>query len=211
MRAGEVPGRECWPSVEGSPLLSPIDVAVIGVAALLLFGPDQLPKVARKVGSVVRDLQNTSQTFIREMERAGEIDNPFSPSAWTGQDHPAADSASRDDGFRDPVVHERVEPRSAPAPFAREPAAYEPLAQEPALKKQAKRPAKKSAAGAPSAGGPVAGKPAGGGPDLRKTAPAESLFDLPAPAPAAKKPVAKRPVATKPAAKKPVAKKPVAK
>jgi len=39
-------------------------------AALLLFGPEQLPKVARKAGSVMRDIQNTSQSFIREMERA---------------------------------------------------------------------------------------------------------------------------------------------
>jgi Sec-independent protein translocase protein TatA len=206
-------------------LLSPIDVAVIGVAALLLFGPDQLPKVARKVGSVVRDLQNTSQTFIREMERAGEIDNPFSPSAWTGQDSPAAESASRDDGFRDPVVHERVEPRSAPEPFAHDRAAHaaayepatrldaaEPFANEPAVKKQPRKSAKKPTAGAPPVAGPVAGEPAASGPVLRKTAPAESLFDdLPAQAPVAKKPVANEPGARKPAARKPAAKKPAAK
>jgi Sec-independent protein translocase protein TatA len=45
---------------------------VIGAAALIFFGPDQLPKVARRAGSVVRDLQNTSQSFIREMERAAD-------------------------------------------------------------------------------------------------------------------------------------------
>jgi len=45
---------------------------VIGAAALLFFGPDQLPKVARKVGTVVRDVQMTSQSFIREMERAAD-------------------------------------------------------------------------------------------------------------------------------------------
>ena len=53
-------------------MLSPIDMIVIGAAALMLFGPDQLPKVARKVGSVVHELQMTSQTFIREMERAAD-------------------------------------------------------------------------------------------------------------------------------------------
>jgi Sec-independent protein translocase protein TatA len=53
-------------------LLSPVDMIVIGAAALMLFGPDQLPRVARKVGSVVHDLQMTSQTFIREMERAAD-------------------------------------------------------------------------------------------------------------------------------------------
>lgn len=53
-------------------MLSPLDMLVIGGAALLFFGPDQLPGVARKVGSVVRELQLTSQSFIREMERAAD-------------------------------------------------------------------------------------------------------------------------------------------
>ena len=53
-------------------MLSIPDMAMLGAAALLLFGPEQLPKVARKAGSVMRDIQNTSQSFIREMERAAD-------------------------------------------------------------------------------------------------------------------------------------------
>ncbi len=53
-------------------MLSPLDMLVIGGAALIFFGPDQLPSVARKVGGVVRELQMTSQSFIREMERAAD-------------------------------------------------------------------------------------------------------------------------------------------
>jgi len=53
-------------------LLSPPDILILGVAALLFFGPDQLPKVARRVGHVVRDVQVTSQAFLREMERAAD-------------------------------------------------------------------------------------------------------------------------------------------
>ncbi len=95
-------------------MLSPVDVAVIGVAALLLFGPDQLPKVARKVGAVMRDVQNTSQTFIREMEKAAEIEHPFSPSAWEDSiRHEAPESAA--------ALHEPVEPRGAVEPFAHDP------------------------------------------------------------------------------------------
>jgi Sec-independent protein translocase protein TatA len=48
-------------------------MAILGGAALLLFGPEQLPKIARRVGGVVRDVQNTSQSFIREMERAADL------------------------------------------------------------------------------------------------------------------------------------------
>jgi len=53
-------------------LLSPVDMLIIGAVALIAFGPDQLPKVARKAGQVVRDVQSTSQSFIREMERAAD-------------------------------------------------------------------------------------------------------------------------------------------
>ncbi len=53
-------------------MLSPADMLILGAAALLFFGPDQLPKVARQAGRVVRDVQATSQSFIREMERAAD-------------------------------------------------------------------------------------------------------------------------------------------
>ena len=48
-------------------MLSVPDMAIIGTIALLLFGPDQLPRVAKRVGHVVRDVQNTSQQFLREV------------------------------------------------------------------------------------------------------------------------------------------------
>ncbi|GAC1305874.1 MAG: hypothetical protein NVSMB19_17630 [Vulcanimicrobiaceae bacterium] len=53
-------------------MLSPADMVIIGAAALIFFGPDQLPKVARRAGQAIRDVQNTSQSFIREMERAAD-------------------------------------------------------------------------------------------------------------------------------------------
>ena len=56
-------------------MLSIPDMALLGAAALMFFGPEQLPKVARKVGLLVRDVQNTSQSFIREMERARDDHN----------------------------------------------------------------------------------------------------------------------------------------
>jgi sec-independent protein translocase protein TatA len=57
-------------------MISVPDMAIIGALALMLFGPEQLPKVARKVGHVMRDVQNTSQSFIREMERAADEFDP---------------------------------------------------------------------------------------------------------------------------------------
>lgn len=52
------------------------DVLVVSILALLLFGPDRLPKVMRQAGRFMRDVQHTSQSFIAEMERAAEPDPP---------------------------------------------------------------------------------------------------------------------------------------
>ena len=66
-------------------MLSITEMALLGVGALLLFGPEQLPVVMKKAGRVMRDVQNTSQSFIREMERAADevqapiYEPPFHP------------------------------------------------------------------------------------------------------------------------------------
>ena len=52
------------------------DVLVVSILALLLFGPDRLPKVMRQAGRFMRDVQNTSQSFIAEMERAADASEP---------------------------------------------------------------------------------------------------------------------------------------
>jgi sec-independent protein translocase protein TatA len=101
-------------------MLSIPDMAMLGAAALMFFGPEQLPKVARKVGLLVRDVQNTSQSFIREMERAGD-------------DHNYGPDISRAHLLEDPVA-----PAVTPAPdeppvhdaYAAEPYAAEPYAGE---------------------------------------------------------------------------------
>jgi len=65
-------------------MLSIPDMAVLGAAALLFFGPEQLPRVARKAGNVMREIQNTSASFIRELERAADVEDakdvkPYEP------------------------------------------------------------------------------------------------------------------------------------
>lgn len=55
------------------------DIMVVSVLALLLFGPDQLPKVMRQAGRVMREVQNSSQSFIAEMERAADASEAPTP------------------------------------------------------------------------------------------------------------------------------------
>jgi len=101
-------------------MLSIPDMALLGAAALMFFGPEQLPKVARKAGMLIRDVQNTSQSFIREMERAGE-------------DHNYGPDISRAHLLEDPVAAP-VTPSAYEPPvhdaYASEPYAAEPYAGE---------------------------------------------------------------------------------
>jgi TatA/E family protein of Tat protein translocase len=55
------------------------DIAVVSVLALLLFGPDRLPSLMRQAGRVMRDIQNTSASFVSEMERAADVNERPSP------------------------------------------------------------------------------------------------------------------------------------
>jgi TatA/E family protein of Tat protein translocase len=57
------------------------DIMVVSVLALLLFGPDQLPKMMRQAGRVMREIQNTSHSFIAEMERAADMNDAAAPPA----------------------------------------------------------------------------------------------------------------------------------
>lgn len=67
-------------SSQSAAVLSIPDMAILGVLALLVFGEKKLPGVMRQAGRVMRDVQNTSQSFLREMERAADVEEPVTPS-----------------------------------------------------------------------------------------------------------------------------------
>jgi Sec-independent protein translocase protein TatA len=117
-------------------------MALLGAAALLLFGPEQLPKVLRKVGQFTREVQNTSQSFIREMERAadhepvkstdGNLAQPYDPLPYDAYpDETHLDAGTSYDTARPsvehpdppepeperPVAEKLAEPRAAPEPW----------------------------------------------------------------------------------------------
>ena len=81
-------------------MLSIPDMAILGAAALMLFGPDQLPKVAKKFGVFMRDVQNTSQDFLREMERAAD-EHPYDPGSEGATAHFDFGSPSLNGGGHD--------------------------------------------------------------------------------------------------------------
>jgi Sec-independent protein translocase protein TatA len=54
-------------------------MAILGILALLVFGEQKLPGIMRQAGRIMREVQNTSQSFVREMERAADMNEPVRP------------------------------------------------------------------------------------------------------------------------------------
>ena len=63
-------------------MLSPSDTILIFVVALLLFGPEHLPKIARQVGDAMRHVQSTTNAFMAEMDRAAAAADVKARPAW---------------------------------------------------------------------------------------------------------------------------------
>lgn len=100
-----VPGRRAkWWVVLSLP-----DMAILGVLALLVFGEQKLPGIMRQAGRVMREVQNTSQSFIREMERAADVNEPPPPPPPADVEPPEPES--------EPVSEPEPEPEpQAPPP-----------------------------------------------------------------------------------------------
>lgn len=69
-------------------MLSPSDTILIFVVALLLFGPEHLPKIARQLGDAMRHVQNTTNSFMAEMDRAAAAADLKAHPPW---EPPASD------------------------------------------------------------------------------------------------------------------------
>ena len=109
-------------------MLSPSDTILIFVVALLLFGPDHLPKIARQLGDAMRHVQNTTSTFMSEMDRAAATAELKAQPVWdpppaTGLEaEPAGDSAatetaqarSIDEAFANELPGTTLHPEDAP-------------------------------------------------------------------------------------------------
>ena len=115
-------------------MLSIPDMAILGAAALLLFGPEQLPRVARKAGTVMREIQNTSQSFIREMERAADLQDaaakPEPPPYEAAAYDPIPYNVAEEPGETEAVGNGDTA-LEAPAHASIGVAAYEPPAPDP--------------------------------------------------------------------------------
>jgi sec-independent protein translocase protein TatA len=97
------------------------EFVLIAVAALVLFGPDKLPDIGRKLGQAVRQFRSGAAALIEEVTRDPEQRRtPPSPSAPVRTAEPSAAAAPSDS--RASAAASDV-PASAGAPAAGSPAA----------------------------------------------------------------------------------------
>jgi len=94
-------------------MLSPADTVLIFVVALLLFGPEQVPKIARQLGDAMRHMQNSTSAFMAEMDRAAAATELKSQPTWeppaASWDLPAGDGTTATQPDDAPVAEVRAE------------------------------------------------------------------------------------------------------
>jgi sec-independent protein translocase protein TatB len=74
--------------------LGPEKIILILVVALIVFGPQRLPEIARQVGSAIRELRRMQDTVRGELEQVLHPD--FSPHDAMGHDATGHDAMGQD-------------------------------------------------------------------------------------------------------------------
>lgn len=65
----------------------PLEIVVILVVALLVFGPNKLPEIGRQVGKAVKEFRRFQSSFQEEVRDFVDPDKPV-PSRWAGAAEP---------------------------------------------------------------------------------------------------------------------------
>ena len=99
------------------PSLGPAEILVILVVALMVFGPNRLPELARQVGKAVREFRSLQEDLRRQLrETVGDL---------------GIDALSGDTVPRVPPREDATDPQGVvQAPLAEEPPGEQPSAQE---------------------------------------------------------------------------------
>ena len=107
------------------PSLGPAEILVVLVIALLVFGPNKMPEIARQVGKGFREFRRVQQHLKSELrDVVSEFDSPSSTATVDQQavpmlppnDAPSTDVASTDVTPAPPAATESTPGVTAPLP-----------------------------------------------------------------------------------------------
>lgn len=95
--------------------IGPLELIVILIVALAIFGPDRLPEIGAKLGKGMRQMRRATREFSQEIEKAREaidpdqeLSQPFQEIGGTVKSAAALAQAARNPGqaIRDSVMRE---------------------------------------------------------------------------------------------------------
>lgn len=94
--------------------IGPLEIVLIGVIALIVFGPERLPEIMRQVGHAIRQFQQISGSLTDEFQKTLNTDilDPARPAAPETPPVPAAVATQV------PTPPTTVASSEAPAPVA---------------------------------------------------------------------------------------------
>jgi len=56
--------------------IGPLEILLIAALALIVFGPDRLPEIARQIGKTMGDIRRTTNELTGELQHALDLDGP---------------------------------------------------------------------------------------------------------------------------------------
>ena len=99
------------------PSLGPAEILVVLVVALLVFGPDKMPEIARQVGKGFREFRRVQQHLKSELrDVVSEFDAPSSTPAVQQQAVPML--PPKEDAPPEPSANETTSTLPSPEPDA---------------------------------------------------------------------------------------------
>jgi TatA/E family protein of Tat protein translocase len=58
------------------PSVGPLEILVVFVVALIVFGPQKLPELGRQLGKALREFQKVQDSFQHEVKQAFDVNEP---------------------------------------------------------------------------------------------------------------------------------------
>ena len=77
------------------PSLGPLEILVVGVLALLVFGPERLPDIARTIGRTLSELRRMASEVKTEFESGINLDEVEDEPEDTAPAPPPSDQEDR--------------------------------------------------------------------------------------------------------------------
>jgi Tat protein translocase TatB subunit len=84
------------------PSIGPLEILVVAVVALIVFGPERLPDIARTVGRTASNLRRMASEVREEFEFGLDDDDDLEPPASSRPRRRGAEAGGRDGAAPDP-------------------------------------------------------------------------------------------------------------